>query len=172
MALSVSVLADGLDGQSGIHGLIRNPIGAREFGQAAIDAAMQQAADAWAKAYFDYASQAMALDSKPVSLVTAPLSALFLSAMTQMTFLDQLPTNLAAFWMSPPVAFAGVNNGPVINAVAGTAILTPAIATVKITGLAGGNAIDTLINAIDGFTKAVVVQLVNPSGTPIPTTLL
>jgi hypothetical protein len=176
MALAVTVLADGMDGKTGLHGLIKNPIGARTFDPSSFQIALQQSADAWAKAYFDYASQAMALDASPISLISpAPLSALFLAAMRSMTFLDLLPTNLVSFWMAPPVAFSGLaNTGAVLTASGGLPILLPVIATMKATGLAGGNAMDMLITAVDAFTRLVIVQLfshANPT-TPIPTPLL
>lgn len=173
MALIVSTLADGLDGKSGLNGLVTNPIGATKdisFAQAS-----QMAADAWAKAYCDYTIPVMAGVSVPPAL-PAPnlLSAQFLIAMQAGTFLDMLSDNLVMYWtlMPAPVPFAGVNNGAVTLATAGQPALKAVAATMKLTGNAGGNDMPKLINAIDAFTKLVMTTLLTPTGSPLQVPLL
>lgn len=140
-------------------------------------ASTADAGQKWADAYFQYALAAQALDATPVALAattSSPLAVQFTAAMTAQTFLQQLPLILTAFWLTPPVLFVGVNNGPA-SVVLGTPALATAIAAmtaINTTGAGGSTPLATLVTAIDAFTRTVTVTLVNPSGVTIPTPLL
>lgn len=135
---------------------------------------LEDAAKRWATAYNNYALQAMALDAKPLALNNDGLINTFHASMKKQTFLDDLPTNLTVFWMTPVLFQSPTFAGPVL-AVAGAPALSVGVQAFIQQNKASvmPNPLDPLAMLIHSFTLTVLVQLTNlVSGAPVPTTLL
>lgn len=135
------------------------------------------AAKSWASMYYSYAQGAMALDALPTTLlptVQETLSANFFVAMQAQQFLTQLPVCLTTFWQTPAIMFAGASGiGPVAS-VSGAPALTAALTAMALQNMTAPppRPLDALAQALDVFTRSVIVGLVNPVGVLIPTPLL
>lgn len=129
----------------------------------------------WASAYSSYASDAVSpVGGSPVGLsvvegILAGLLAMsFSTSHDPVTEAQQLATALTAFWLTPPVVFAGTPPGAV-TLVAGGPALQQALVSVWAVNLASRSPADqamrSVAQAIDGFTRTVVVT--TPGGPPI-----
>lgn len=139
-------------------------------------------ADAWAAAYRAYAGGARSCGT-PGAPAGPSLAAaeLVLSGALLAAFSGSDPastaaafaTALTAFWLTPPVAFAGVTPG-LVTVVGGTVALPAALAAMWATNVAGSasasDAAQGHADTFDVFTKTVVVTHAPPSACALPIT--
>lgn len=140
-------------------------------------ATVSDAARRWANAYATYARSAMALDAVPVKLNDEALQTLFLASMTAQTFLTDLPTNLTAYWMTPPVAFVSPLNTGAVVAAAGFPVLTAGIATFMAFNKASQDpqlkTLDQLAGLCHAFTATVTATMTNlQTGVTVPALIM
>jgi hypothetical protein len=139
-------------------------------------------ADAWAAAYRAYAAGAKScgapgapagasLDAAKAVLTAALLAAF--SGSDPASTAAAFATALTAFWLTPPVAFAGATPGAVI-AVAGSAALPSALTAMWASNVASAasaaDAAQAHADLFDAFTKTVTVAHAPPSACAAPVT--
>lgn len=135
---------------------------------------LDDAAMAWTNAYASYAQNAMAADAAPAITNTAILQGAMLSAMQSNQFLQQLPVALSAFWMTPPVIFSSPAFAGPVTATPGVGILGTTLSSIAGANLGGSSdPMGPIADALDAFTKTVIVGLINTAtGATVPTALL
>lgn len=138
---------------------------------------IENAAMRWAKAYGVYARSAQALDAVPTVLSDEVLHAAFLRSMQAQTFLTDLPQNLTAYWLTPPVSFVGPANTGLVAAIAGGPAFVAGIAAFIASNLASRDpqlsTLDQLAGLCHVFTLTVTATMTNiQSGVTVATTLL
>jgi hypothetical protein len=128
----------------------------------------KKAADAFARAYTNYAAKAtptptLLLAEKTLS---AALETAYKTSRDQSTFIGHMVKALSAFWLTPPVTFAGPPAPGAVTVIAGLAALQPALQAMftKSALVIKANKIYTSKQAatewatvLDTFTKTVTV---------------
>lgn len=161
MPLDLNILAKGSAGNAGLENLQQSP-----------PTSMPDACARFAQAYLEYASQAMALDTSPVfSAQPAALAAAFFKSADNAAFLDDLPSNLAAFWLT--AVFTGPSGaGSVLVPPAGMGALAADLVRYRKDNEAGADRpLGDLVQMLDVFTRTIIVTITTISG-PIPAPLI